>query len=330
MKKHIPMIAISSLTIAALYFAIFSLTPCTFSEQNKQVRIAIFTPATHPALEEVEQGFKETVQAADSQPYAFTTFNANGNRTLLRAQAEEIVTGHYDLLFTIGAHCSQTVAELLAKKGIQTPHIFGAVDGQELAQSLRASNESTTGVYVQVDYKKEMDILHQCKPEAKNILLVYDPTHGTGLEKYKKEIAAYIKKFGATLHAVEIYQTNEIQQKVTGFLPSMDVVLVLIDNTVVGGIDALITLCNRYGVTLCASDLASGKKGAALAYGITEYESGKSAAQKAIDILKHGKQPQGVPASPITHFRTAINQQTMHAQNLNVDNALLQNSEEQQ
>ena len=55
------------------------------------LRVAIFTPTTHPALEEVEQGFKETIQKLSSKPYVFTTFNANGNRSLLRAQAEEIV-----------------------------------------------------------------------------------------------------------------------------------------------------------------------------------------------------------------------------------------------
>lgn len=161
-----------------------------------------------------------------------------------------------------------------------------------------------------------MDALHQLKPDAKNILLVYDPTHGTGLEHYKQEIAEYVKSFGATLHSVEIYQTNEIQQKVAALLPSMDVVLVLIDNTVVAGIDALIALCNRYGVTLLASDLASGKKGAALAYGITEYESGSCAAQKAHQILREGRDPQTLPISSIDNFRIEINKDAIKAQNL--------------
>ena len=96
------------------------------------MRVAIFTPTTHPALEEVEQGFRETIQKLSSKPYVFTTFNANGNRSLLRAQAEEIVGGAYDLIFTMGALCSQTIAELLQKKGIKMPHVFGAVDGQNL------------------------------------------------------------------------------------------------------------------------------------------------------------------------------------------------------
>lgn len=292
------------------------------------LRIAIFTPTTHPALEEIEQGFKETLEKLNPKPYVFTTFNANGNRTLLRAQAEEMVGGAYDLVFTMGALCSQTVAELLQKKGIKTPHVFGAVDGVEFAQSLITLNSSSTGVYVQLDYAQEMEMLYALKPNVKNILLVYDPTHGTGLEKYKKEIEQYIQKFGITLQSVEIYQTNEIQQKVAASLSNVDVVLVLVDNTVVAGIDALITLCNRYGVTLLASDLASGKKGAALAYGITEYESGSGAAYKASEILMQAKNAHEIPVSAITKFRLCVNRTTMKAQHLDIDEKQLAHCEQ--
>lgn len=299
-------------SIALLCFGVF----CFYNVQHgdkDRIKIAIFTPTTHLALEEIEQGFKDTVQKGSGN-YRFTTFNANGNRTLLRAQAEEIVQGDYDIIFTIGAFCSQTITELLSKRGLKTVHIFAGVDGPEFAHSLAKENGSSTGVYVKVDYKKELDQLLHYKPEAKNVLLVYDPTHGTGLEKDKQEIEEYLNKVGITLHPVEIYQTNEIQQKVAASLSNIDVLLVLIDNTVVAGIDALVVLCNRYGVTLFASDLSSGKKGAALAYGITEYDSGVGAGKLARAILEQGKQPYELPITPITNFRLELNKETMHAQ----------------
>jgi putative ABC transport system substrate-binding protein len=326
MKKLIIILLLVA-TAGILYFAA-SRFGREVSSQPGQLRIALFTPVTHPALEEVEQGFKETMQKLSPKPYVFAIFNANGNRTLLRAQAEEVVGGEYDLVFTMGALCSQTVAQLMQKKGIKIPHVFAAVDSAEFAHSLTALNAFSTGVYVQLDYTKEMDMLHALKPNTKNILLVYDPAHGTGLEKYKKQIESYVKKYGMMLHIVEIAQSNEIQQKVAASLPNMDVVLVLVDNTVVAGLDALIALCNRYGVTLLASDLASGKKGAALAYGITEYESGSSAAGKAHEILIEGKKPQELPISAITNFRVVVNRDTMKAQNLDIGQEQLKQLEE--
>lgn len=329
MKKHTVVLLICSFAIAILYLAIVYIKPLIIPAQNGSVRIAVLTPTTHPALEEIEQGFKETMQRGGEQ-YSFTIFNANGNRTLLRAQAEEIVQANFNLIFTIGAGATQTIAELLSKKGIKTPHVFGGVDGPAFAESVAVINPTSTGVYVKEDYNKEIDLVNMLKPNIKNMLLVYDPTHGTGQEKYKHEIEEYIKKYNTKLHSVEIYQTNEIQQKVAALLQHMDAVLVLTDNTVVAGIDALVTLCNRYGVTLVASDLASGKKGAAIAYGITEYESGSGAAQKAAEIIEHHKEPQQLPISAVTNFRIAINRETMHLQNLKLDELALKKYEEQQ
>lgn len=292
----------------ALYMIIHKESPVSAG-----VRIALLTPIAHPALQEVEQGFKETMQF--SLPNAhFITFNANGNKTLLRAQAEEMVSGDYDLIFTLGATTSQTIAELLAKKQLATPHIFGAIDGYEIAHALQEIRPASTGAYLDIDYTKGIDHLFKVKPDLKNILLVYDPTHGTGLEKYKDQLATYVTKFGATLYAIEIYSPHEIQQKVAASLPGTDVVLVLIDNTVVSGIDALIALCNKHNVTLMASDIPSGKKGATIAYGITEYESGSQAAQKAIEVLFQNKSAREIAPTPITHFNFLINKQTSQAQ----------------
>lgn len=283
------------------------------SHDDHATRVAIFTPTTHLALEEIEQGFKDTV-IKGSDDYYFTTFNANGNRTLLRAQAEEIVQGDYDIIFTIGAFCSQTIAELLSKKGLTTPHIFAGVDGPQFACGLKAQNSSSTGVYVKMDYQKELDQLMHYRPDAKDVLLVYDPMHGTGLDNDKNEIEAYFKKAGIMLHTIEVYQTNEIQQKVAASLSNSDVLLVLTDNTVVAGIDALIALCNRYGVTLFASDLSSGKKGAALAYGVTEYDSGVGAGNLVRAMREQHKQPHELPIEPITNFRIELNKETIHMQ----------------
>ena len=311
---------ITILFIAGTAGALFYLT--TPNKQKGAVHIALFTPTTHPALEEIALGFEETLQRLTPRNFIIIPFNANGNKSLLRAQAEEIVSGRYDLIFTIGASCSQMISELSQKRKMQMPQVFTAIDSLEFAQRLRASGLAT-GVYLELNYLGEMDMLHQLKPTAKKLLLVYDPSQGTGLEKFKLQIANYITKYGMSLDAVEVYQASEIQAKVTARLAEADVLLVLVDNTVVAGIDALIALCNRYGVTLLASDLASGQKGAALAYGVTEYESGKAAAYKAHEILVNAKQPANIPLEALANFRTAINRDTMQLQNLVVSEETL-------
>src|SRR5260221_9543636 len=101
-------------------------------KQNHSVahdyRVALFVPAVHPAMTEIINGFKQTVNSASDKKYIFDEYNANGNATLLRAQADEIVQSKYDLVFTVGAQCSQSIFELSKKRQSQMPQVFTAVD----------------------------------------------------------------------------------------------------------------------------------------------------------------------------------------------------------
>src|SRR3989338_2667001 len=84
-------------------------------------RIAIFQPASHPALDEIAQGFIDTMQTDSSLHYQFDRYNGNGNKILMQAQAQEMLQKNYDLIFTIGVGCSVTIKDLCKKKHNQTP-----------------------------------------------------------------------------------------------------------------------------------------------------------------------------------------------------------------
>jgi len=318
-----PKIIIGSAILVIAIFIGYASLPDLFRryshKNNPGYSIAILTPTSHPALEEIEAGFKETLEEVYKVPVSCFVYNANGNKTLMRAQAEEMVMGAYDLIFTIGSACSQMVAELEKKRHRAIPQVFASVADKAYAEQLIATNPFATGCYVEPNYEKQIDLLLTIKPTLKNVLLVYDPTQGIGLEKDKNKIQTYLAQRAIKLHAVEVYSAHEIQQKVAGLLSGIDSVLVLTDNTVVAGIDSLITLCNRYGVTLFASDLASGKKGAALAYGTTERQAGVESAKKAYQILLNAKNPSSIPVSAVDDFVLAINKETMGMQNSILD-----------
>lgn len=288
-------------------------------------RIALFEPAVHPAIEEISQGFRKTMQASNTAQYKFTTYNAQANKTLLRGQAEEIIENNYDLIFTIGAGCTQTIKELTAKKQLSTPVVFCAVDdpvSMHIIDSLQTSRNNLTGVIEQPNIEQQLSLISVLTPYIRRVMLVYDPTHGTGLEKDKQRIEAFFAQKNISLQPIEIYHANEIQQKSSSFMNNTDMVLVLKDNTVVSGIDSLIKLCNQYHVPLYVSDLNSGKKGAALAYGIHEQDSGIESAQKALLILEDKQSPSTIPITPVFKTYIQINAHAMKQQNLSIDHAL--------
>ena len=296
-------------------------------DRGTKKRIALFAPAIHPAMDEIFEGFTQTIQKDSSLSYSFDEYNAQGNPTLLRGQAEEIILGDYDLIFPIGATCTQTLYTLTKKKNITTPIVFTAVDTpleMGIAQSLESSGNHLTGITTTKEFKKQLDLLYKVKPTAQNILLVYDPGQSGGQEEDRKQIAKLVEARNKGFQFVTILNANEIQQKVQSFMQSVDTVMILKDHTAVSGVDALITLCNRYGVTLYTSDHNSGQKGAALSYDVSEYEYGSAAAIKAKEILEKNKKPAEIPITFVQNRSLQINTKTMHKQGLDLSQTTIE------
>ncbi len=304
------------------FTGLFSLYKQYMSDRQEQsvdaiaCRIAIFQPATHPALDDIAQGFIDTMQKNASLHYIFDTYNGNGNKILMQAQAQEIAHKNYDLIFTIAVTPSVMMKNVCCKQQKQTPIVFTAIDDPI---KLDLQGPTITGVVDQSNYPDQLDLLLAIVPSVKKLMLVYDQSQASGLEKDKNQICSILQKKGVDLIGVEILHIGEIAQKVKGLMESVDAILVLKDNTVVSGIDSLITLCERYHIPLLTSDLNSGVKGAALAYGIYEVESGIQAAYQAQLILEDKKLPSQVPVIVITNMKMKINCQHAPLQGLHID-----------
>jgi putative tryptophan/tyrosine transport system substrate-binding protein len=293
------------------------LTSCEDS-QNKKIPIAILTPVTHPSLESIERTFKETMEAEHPGKYRFVTYNAQGNKTLMRGEVEEIAQVGYPLVFTIGTLSSQMTTEVFAKKSLDTPIVFTCVNdpvGFHIVPSEESPGGHTTGVKELLNFKKELDLTLKFKPTIKTLLLVYNPME-PGLAKDQKEVSAILKDKGIELITVEVFQSNEFQAKVTPFMSKADALLVLKDNTVVTGLDILVKLCNKYRIPLVASDLDSPDRGAAFGYGANEADFGADGAKIALRILSGQVEAGSIPVTPVSKFTFKLNKQAAATQGI--------------
>lgn len=301
------------IVIFCLCFLLFGCSP-----PEKRIPIAILTPLTHPSLEQIEKGFVETLEKMSPEKYCFVTYNAQGNKTLMRSEIEEIIRKNYPLVFTLGTLSSQMMKEALIKKDLKIPIVFTCVNdplGFDIVPSESSPGGYITGVKELLNFREELTLLLKFKPTLKRLLLVFNPME-PGLEKDRQEIIRILNKYAISLITVEIFQTNEILTKSAPFMKEADAVLILKDNTVVSGLDALVKLCNRHHIPLLASDLDSPDRGAALGYGVHEIEFGIEAAKKALLILEEGIFPGDIPVTPISLFTFKINREAAQKQGL--------------
>jgi putative ABC transport system substrate-binding protein len=285
---------------------------CSCTQEVQKVSIAILVPTSHPSLEENERGFKETIESQYPGKYRFVTFNAQGNKSLMRSEIDEIIRQRFDLVLTVGTTSTQMTYEIFTKKNLKIPIVFSAVNDPS-----QINGKNVTGVRELLNFDEELAALLKYKPELKKILLVFNPME-PGLQKDQQQIARILREKDIDLLTVETFQSNEIKLKVSPFIQLVDAVVVLKDNTVVSGLDALIKLCDQYHIPLMASDLDSPDRGAAFGYGVYEIDFGVEAAKKAIQILEHELLPFEIPVTPVLNFALRINKQAALRQGIEV------------
>lgn len=318
MKSFVYLTAIS--IVIAFSFIILSIT----STRSAHPIIAIVQPAIHPAMDEITQGVIDTLKSNSLKEYEFKVFNAQGDKSLMRAQAQQIVGGSYAAAVTIGASASQMLAELTTHRNRSLPVVFCGVSDPDklgIVDSLEHPGHNVTGVIETQDYNQQLQIIKTLMPTLKRILLVYDPLQSQSLESDKQQIEQFAHQQGIVLETVAVSSATDIATRVPAFIERADVVLMLKDHTVVSSIDSLITLCIRHRKPLYASDLNSADKGAALAYGITEYDSGVEAAQQVLKILDDCASPAQLPVSAVTNARLKINRALAAQQGLMLSGA---------
>jgi putative tryptophan/tyrosine transport system substrate-binding protein len=317
-KKQICIVVIVSLVVLVGVEIVLQQKRSTISDY----RIALFVPAVHPSMTEIMHGFKETINSSSNKKYAFDEYNANGNPTLLRAQADEIVQYNYDLVFTVGTQCSQSIFEISKKRQSMMPQVFTAIDdpvAMGIVQSLNHSGGMVTGTTDNMVYDKQIDALLHVKPDTKTVLLVYNPAQSRGFERDREAIEKILHKKNIVLRTVAVAHQNEITQKVPHFLTDVDVLMILTDHTTVAGVDSLISLCGRYGVTLFTSELNSADKGAALSFGVRQADYGVLGARIAQRILEDKQSPASIAVRPLEQTYLKINTKTMEQQGLHVN-----------
>lgn len=283
---------------------------------DPRTQIAIITPVTHPSLEQIEKGFRKTMEEKNPNEFHFVTYNGQGNKTLMRSEVEEIAQQNYQLVFTIGTTATQMTKEVFEKRGIATPIIFTAVNdpvGFNIVLAEENPGKNISGVKELLRFDEELAALLKYCPKIQNILLVYNPTE-PGMDKDQKQVKRILDQKGINLQSVEVFQTNELLIKTLPFIDKADALIVLKDNTVVSGLEVLVKLCNQHRIPLMASDLDSPDRGAAFAYGVYEIEFGIEGAKQALRLLLDQQPPNSLPVTSVKNFTLRINTEAAEKQ----------------
>lgn len=295
MKKKLLIII---LFFVPLVFKIFS----SKKESENNFKVAILTPISHPALEDIQKGFCDYLLKYIK--VNFDIYNGNGNLILMKSQVEECARKDYDLICTIATTPFLLTKETFEKKEIKTPIIALAAEEEQI--NLNKKEKSYVLVNDLHDFKKQIGILSEIL-NINEILLPFAVT--PSLENQVKEIKEICENLGMNLIPIKIYTQNEIYIKTETLLDEKksQIIMILKDNLIVSNLESLITLSKKRNIPVYASDLNSVDKGANFGFGVYEDKIGEIGAKEAVKILLEKVDPNSIPTVFLKDFYLKFN-----------------------
>ncbi len=293
-------------------------------------RIAILAPMQSPMVQEIERGFREKMILESPHDVRCKTFSVDQlSKNVIREQAQIILRGAFDLIFTIGASCSLVMKNECEEQKRDMPIVFADVKNAVelgLIESENFSGNTITGVIrAERNYKKQIDLLTTLKPNCNTALIVYNDAC-TCLSEDCKKFYMVLDEFGIRGSAISIRNKKELF-KVSVYLEKnrdIDTMIILRDHTVTSAIDDLIAVAEKYQVTLYSSDLMTVKNGAAIGFGENDYDYGIVAAHLSRLILEENVHPSEVPIVKLQEDgKLLINARTMKKQGLDITEDLI-------
>lgn len=262
--------------------AIMALQSCN----NDKKVVAIVNLQRHPILDAVQDNIISTLKDSgfeDKKNIRLIIKNANGQTNLIPSISNEVLSEKPDLVITISTPITQQFV-----KNAKCPVVFGAVTdpvGSGIVSSLDKPVTNITGTADVLPYEEQIKLIRLIHPQAKRLGVIYNPAEGPSMFAMK-HIEIYAPKYGFELIKKTVSKTTEIQQAAQAIVDECDVILVSSDNTVTGGVSAIVNIAIKNKKPLYAGDEGSIMKGAIASYSINYDELGKETGNLCVRMLK--------------------------------------------
>jgi putative tryptophan/tyrosine transport system substrate-binding protein len=309
-------------------YAIWGDTDSNKPNSDKVVRVGVSQITSHAVFDEINQGIKDAFKKAgyeEGKNIEFDFQNAQGETSANSSIAQKFATGNYDLIIPLGTPSSQAVVNLIKDK----PVIFGAVTdpvSAGLVTSKENPGANVTGTSDITLYKEHLEFLKQIKPEVKTVGIVYNPGEANAkfaLEETKKAAQSQ----GLEIVTAPANNSGEIMSAARSLVGKVDAFYMLPDNTILSGVESIVTVANEAKKPFVAIDQSGVEKGALATLGTNYKMVGERTAEIAIRVLK-GEKPGSIPVLGVTDADVFVNEKTANAIGITIPQAILQKAKQ--
>ena len=277
---------------------LFTLSAATKKKSlnNKTVKIGIAKIVQHPALDSVEQGIIDAIEAAGIKA-KFDLQNANGDINT----ANQIATQFKDTKVDVAVGIATPIAIALANTLKNTPVVFGTVTdplGAGLVTSLEHGEGYVTGMSDELPSKEHIKIFKEIAG-IKTLGYIYTSNEDNSVSSLEL-IKAGCKEAGLNLVVQSITNSSEVKQAAEAIVDRCDGIYLTTDNTLFSALPSLVSVFNKAKKPIFSGDVTGAMDGGCfMASGFNYYKAGYATGEMVVEIL-NGKKTSEIPVKFMT------------------------------
>lgn len=244
--------------------------------------VAIAQYVAHPSLDATAQGMKDVFEEADAD-IEVEEQNAQADQ----ATMNNIVggfggDGNLDAVLPIATPIAIASATSIS----DTPIIFSAVTDPVdagLVPDWETPGENITGVSDMNPVEEQLQLILDVVEDAEVIGIPYSSAESNSVVQVDAATEA-ADTLGVEIQEVAVTNTSEVAQGVESF-SDVDAIYVPTDNTVVSGLETVISYGIDNQIPVFAAESDSVERGTVGTYGLNYYEHGRQAGEMALSIM---------------------------------------------
>ena len=265
-------------------------------QKNKTVKIGIAKIVQHPALDSVEKGIIDAIEAAGIKA-KFDLQNANGDINT----ANQIATQFKDTKVDVAVGIATPIAIALANTLKKTPVVFGTVTdplGAGLVTTLEHGENNVTGMSDELPSKEHIRIFKEIAG-IKTLGYIYTSNEDNSVSSLEL-IKAGCKETGLELVVQSITNSSEVKQAAEAIVDRCDGIYLTTDNTIFSALPSLVSVFNKAKKPIFSGDVTGAMNGGCfMAFGFNYYKAGYATGEMVVEIL-NGKKPSEIPVKFMT------------------------------
>lgn len=310
------------LAIIALSFAFFITKKVNHSQTNAaKYKIGILQTASHPALDDVLNGFTTELKNKLDRDISFVVQNAQGSVATAHAIAQQFKA---DSQFCAFLAIATPAAQALHSVEKDRPIIIAAVTDPN-ALGLIYADTNICGTKDMINTPKTVNLITELVPNVKTVGLVYT-TGELNSEILAKALDQDLKNRNLTATHFTAASETDMPAIIELACRKCDVILTPTDNNVAIAIDIIAATCLKQQKPLIVSDNTLVKSGPLAACGVNYADCGKQSADIAYEVVVSNQKPANIAIKQANCDQVFINQDTLNKLGLKLPENLKANA----